>query len=102
MHYAAGKRTSHPLTVILRSHPLSVCSPQVRYIVRGTRGTYVKYGIDTQEDQLKILLSPAAILESQFGMEPEYLWGTVEKMEADDMTVTKTTFANSCFDILVR
>jgi len=92
LHYEAGKRAIYPLTVILRSHPLSVRSPQVRYIVRGTRGTYLKYGIDSQEDQLRIVLSPSAILESQFGMEPEYLWGTVEKMEADDMTVTKATW----------
>jgi len=91
MHYEAGKRATHPLTVILRSHPLSVRSPQVRYIARGTRGSYLKCGVDTQEDQLRIIKSPSAIMESQFGMEPEYLWGTVEKMEADDVTVAKST-----------
>jgi len=56
--------------------------------VRGTKGTYTKYGLDVQEDQLKVISSPKAILEDQYGMEPEYLWGTVEKIEADDLTVT--------------
>lgn len=90
MHYVAGKRHLYPLTVILRAHILSVRSPQVRFIVRGTTGTYTKYGIDVQEDQLKVISSPKAILEDQYGMEPEYLWGTVEKVEADDTTVTKS------------
>jgi hypothetical protein len=31
-------------------------------------------------------------------MEPEYLWGTVEKMEADDMTVTKAMYALACLN----
>ncbi|KAF8165194.1 hypothetical protein B0H34DRAFT_648131 [Crassisporium funariophilum] len=88
MHYDSGSRQPYPLTAILRSHILSVRSPQIRYIVRGTGGTYLKYGIDVQEDQLKVITSPNAILEEQYGMEPDYLWGTVEKMEADDLTVT--------------
>lgn len=90
MHYDPGTRGPYPLTVILRSHPLSVRTSQVRYLVRGTRGTYLKYGIDPQEDQLKVITSPSAILETQFGVEPEYQWGTVEKIEADDLTVTRS------------
>jgi hypothetical protein len=90
MHYDPGIRAPYPLTIILRSHPLSVRTSQVRYIVRGTRGTYLKYGIDAQEDQLRVITSPSAILESQFGVEPEYQWGTIEKIEADDLTVTRS------------
>jgi predicted dehydrogenase len=95
MHYNAGPRTQYPLTVILRSHILSVRSPQVRYIVRGTGGTYLKYGIDVQEDQLKVISSPKAILEDQYGREPEYIWGSVEKIEADDLTVTQSTWPST-------
>ncbi|KAF9483954.1 NAD(P)-binding protein [Pholiota conissans] len=90
MHYDAGPRMQYPLTAILRAHILSVRVPQVRYIVRGTRGTYTKNGADVQEDQLKVLSTPNAIHEERYGMEPEYLWGTVEKMEADDLTVTRS------------
>lgn len=89
MHYDAGPKRVYPLLVILRSHTLSVRSPQVRFIVRGTKGTYLKYGMDVQESQLRVLSSPNAILEKQYGVEPEYLWGAIEKIEADDLTVTK-------------
>lgn len=68
---------------------LSVRSPQVRFIVRGTKGTYLKYGIDVQEEQLQVI-SPKAILEEKYGMEPEYLGGTIERIEADNLTVTKS------------
>ncbi|KAF8974348.1 hypothetical protein BDZ97DRAFT_1647412 [Flammula alnicola] len=90
LHYDAGPRNPYPLTAILRAHILSVRAPQVRYIVRGTSGTYTKYGVDVQEDQLKVISSPNAILEDGYGMEPENLWGTVERIEADDLTVTKS------------
>lgn len=94
MHYDAVDRRQYPLTAILRASILSVRSPQVRYVVRGDRGTYTKYGIDVQEEQLKVISSPNAILKEEFGMEPEYLWGSVEKMEADDQTVTKMRYAS--------
>ena len=89
MHYDAGPKRTYPLLVILRAHTLSVRSPQVRFIVRGTKGTYLKHGIDVQEEQLRVLSSPNAILEKGYGIEPEYLWGTIERIEADDLAVTK-------------
>ncbi|KDR83581.1 hypothetical protein GALMADRAFT_133012 [Galerina marginata CBS 339.88] len=95
MQYDAGTRNPYPLTVILRSHILSVRSPQIRYIVRGAGGTFTKFGIDMQEDQLKVISSPSAILEEQYGMEPESIWGTVEKIEADDTTVTRSRWPSS-------
>lgn len=89
-HYPAGATRVHPFTAILRAHILSVRSPQLRYIARGTRGTYIKYGVDVQEDQLKVITTPAAILEERYGVEPESLWGTLENLEQDDITVTKS------------
>ncbi|KAJ3517564.1 hypothetical protein NLJ89_g421 [Agrocybe chaxingu] len=88
-HYDAGTRSAYPLAVILRSHILSVRAPQLRYVVRGTKGTYTKYGLDVQEDQLKVISTPKGIFENQFGAEPENIWGFVEKVEADDITVSK-------------
>ena len=47
--------------------------------MRGTKGTFLKYGVDVQEDQLKVLANPAEITTSQtYGMEPEAIWGTVD------------------------
>jgi len=89
-HYPAGPKRPHPFTAILRAHILSVRSPQLRYMVRGTQGTYIKYGLDVQEDQLKVISTPEAILEVQYGKEPESIWGTLENIEADGITVTKS------------
>jgi len=72
-----------PFTVILRAHILSVRSPQLRYKVRGTKGTFVKYGLDTQEAQLGVLPEPNGIYADDFGAEPEDVWGTVENLTAD-------------------
>lgn len=73
-------------TVILRGTILSVKSPQVRYIVRGTQGTYTKYGVDVQEDQLKAIGAPSDIFTSaSYGQEPEELYGILENQRGDDV-----------------
>ncbi|TBU23481.1 oxidoreductase [Dichomitus squalens] len=86
LHYpprpaAPGHVQPTSFTAILRGHILSVRSPQVRYVVRGTHGTYLKYGVDVQEDQLKVIPSPAGIVQSEsYGVEPEEIYGTVESL----------------------
>jgi hypothetical protein len=75
--------------VILRAHILSARSPQLRYKVRGTKGTFVKYGLDTQEAQLGALSEPNGIYADDFGAEPEDIWGTVEILTADG-SITKS------------
>ncbi|KAI0761704.1 oxidoreductase [Irpex lacteus] len=68
--------------VILRGAILSVKSPQVRYVVRGTTGTFSKFGVDVQEDQLKVIPKPADILtDAGYGQEPEAIYGTVENLK---------------------
>lgn len=92
LSYERGPERQYPLNVILRSHPLSVKSQQLRYVVRGIRGTYTKHGMDTQEDQLKMISSPKAILREEFGREPAYLHGKIEKILEDNETITKTVW----------
>ena len=87
MHYPASSSRKYPLTVDLRAHILSVHCPQPRYIVRGTKGTFTKFGVDVQEEQLKVMTSP---LDDEFGREPENRWGTVENIEADGVSVGKS------------
>ncbi|KAF5387690.1 hypothetical protein D9615_000258 [Tricholomella constricta] len=94
-HYAAGPTRPHPFTAILRAHILSVRSAQLRYLVRGTQGTYTKFGLDIQEDQLKVIPAPQAILEDAYGKEPETIWGTVENLEGDNVTVKKSIWPSS-------
>ncbi|MCP9234667.1 Gfo/Idh/MocA family oxidoreductase [Lewinella sp. JB7] len=59
-------RYAAPLHVNL-SCSLLVREPTPRYTLHGRRGSYVKYGIDVQEDQLRAGLSPGA---AGFGGEP--------------------------------
>lgn len=64
---------------------------QVRYVVRGLRGTFAKGGVDVQEDQLRVLPDVAQITEwDAYGKEPEALWGTVENVGEGGKIVTTT------------
>ena len=76
------------MTVILRASILSVAASQFRYIVRGTQGTFTKHGVDVQEDQLKVIPSPADIAQSEgYGVEPEEIYGTVENLDVEGKVV---------------
>ena len=72
----------------MRGHILSVLDPQLRFSVRGTRGSFVKYGLDVQEDQLKAIVSPKDMFASGFGQEPEEIAGEVSLI-GEDGKVTK-------------
>ena len=54
------------LKVTLRSS-LLVNNPTPRYIINGTEGSFVKYGLDVQGDQLETGMKPT---ETIFGIEP--------------------------------
>ncbi|KAF9469020.1 hypothetical protein BDZ94DRAFT_1357660 [Collybia nuda] len=94
-HYSAGPNRTHPFTAILRAQILSVRSRQLRYIVRGTQGTYIKYGLDVQEDQLKVISAPNAIYGEDYGKEQESQWGILENIKSDYNTVKKSTWPSS-------
>ncbi|KAG9317609.1 hypothetical protein JVU11DRAFT_1818 [Chiua virens] len=89
LHYNAGHPFPNAFTVLLRSHILSAKAPQLRYLVRGTRGVFTKYGLDTQEEQLKAMPTVQGIFEPGYGLEPQEIYGTVENIAADDKTITK-------------
>lgn len=79
------------LTCILRGHSLSVRTQQVRYVVRGVRGTFTKGGVDVQEDQLKVIPDIKQITTSpEYGVEPESIWGSVENITAGGKVVKET------------
>lgn len=78
LQYPKSSERNYKMTAILRAHILSARDPQLRFLIRGTRGTFVKYGLDVQEDQLKIMHSPTGIFADEFGREPEKIWGEVE------------------------
>lgn len=68
LNYANG------LTASLRSSYL-VKEPVPRYAIHGDKGSFVKYGLDIQEDDLKAGLVPST--KATWGQEPEENWGTL-------------------------
>jgi scyllo-inositol 2-dehydrogenase (NADP+) len=64
----------HRRTVLLRA-TLTACIPGPRFLLHGTAGSFVKRGLDPQEDQLKAGMSPDA---PGFGEEPESAWGELK------------------------
>jgi predicted dehydrogenase len=61
------------LKVTLKAGML-VRSPGPRFILHGTEGSFVKYGLDPQEEALKRGRIPS---EANWGEEPRELWGTL-------------------------
>lgn len=62
------------LKVILKASML-VKEPTPRYRLLGDQGSFVKYGIDVQEEALKKGLTPADVAD--WGLEPQNIWGDI-------------------------
>ncbi len=74
------------LTAYLRATNLA-CAPGPRFTLHGTQGSFIKYGLDPQEEALK---NGAKFEDPDFGHDPEKNWGTLyrenaapEKIETD-------------------
>ncbi len=50
------------------------CEPGPRFVLHGTNGSFVKYGLDPQEEALKQGRSP---LDPDWGADPKKMWGTI-------------------------
>lgn len=54
--------------------------------MRGTTGTYTKFGADPQEEQLKAMATPSEIFSIvNYGREPVELFGTLENLQGDEV-----------------
>lgn len=85
LHYPAnGEERPYPLEAILRASILSPTFPPLRFIVKGTKGSYIKRGLDLQEAQLKLAMGPGdkgygqELSEGTEGPGSEREWGWVE------------------------
>ena len=74
--------------VLARAHIVSARNPKLRYVIRGTKGTLIKYGLDVQEDQLKAIATPQDIFAEDFGKEPESIWAELDTID-DSGNITK-------------
>ena len=68
--------------VILKAS-LMVFENNLRYIIHGTKGSFIKYGLDIQEDTLRQNILPNT---AHWGEEPQTQWGTLYT-EAGKITV---------------
>jgi predicted dehydrogenase len=78
------------MRVILHASAL-VAAGSARYTVHGTRGSYVKHGLDTQEDALKRGESPR---EGNWGNDPDDGLLTTGTDEATQSTAIRTVAGN--------
>lgn len=90
LHYPRTEENPYLQTAILRAHPLSQRTPQLRFTVRGSKGTFVKYGLDVQEEQMK-QKGVEAFGKDWFGRESEDIYGELEVVEKEgDNAPTKS------------
>jgi len=81
-------RKPFPIRATVAASSLSVKKLQLRFSVKGTKGSFEKKGLDPQEDQLKARkLSP---LDPQFGREAEAIFGTLDTL-MENGTIESTT-----------
>ncbi|KAJ1311049.1 hypothetical protein OPQ81_009554 [Rhizoctonia solani] len=66
----------YPIRATVAASSLSVKKSQLRFSVRGSKGTYEKRGLDPQEDQLKA--RKISVLDTQFGREDASIAGTLD------------------------
>jgi predicted dehydrogenase len=90
LHYAPNEARHTVLTATLRGHLLSLRKNQLRYTIRGSRGTFNKYGIDPQEEQMKEHGVDAFSLPD-FGVESAEIWGTLEAMSSPPASSSSST-----------
>lgn len=69
-----------PLIATAQSSSLSLLTPQQRFLVKGTKASFIKHGLDVQEDQLKKFGKDATGKE-EFGRESEEAYGRLYKVE---------------------
>jgi scyllo-inositol 2-dehydrogenase (NADP+) len=70
------------LEVVLHASSFSA-APNVRFRIEGTQGSYVKYGFDPQEAQLKMGITPD---ESLYGVETEENYGRLYSELSSDVS----------------
>ncbi|WWC67565.1 uncharacterized protein I206_101474 [Kwoniella pini CBS 10737] len=78
-------------TVTLKASILSPLPHQLRFLIKGSKGSYVKYTLPTSHPALKKYTSPAD--HEGFDIEPEEGWGTayIAKEEKDGSDFTEET-----------
>ena len=73
----------YPRLRALLSATMVASKPGPRFLIHGTKGSYMKYGLDPQENALKRGEIPGG---RDWGKEPPEAWATLSQVEADKVT----------------
>jgi scyllo-inositol 2-dehydrogenase (NADP+) len=92
-------RLGYPrLTVLLRAS-MTAAIPGARFTLHGTNGSFVKHGIDPQEDAIKARLP---IGTPGWGDEAESLWGTLKLADGTESRIRTQPGDYRCYYANVR
>jgi scyllo-inositol 2-dehydrogenase (NADP+) len=95
MHYKT-KRVAVRATYLAKE-------PSPRFMLHGTKGSFVKYGLDTQEDALKQGVLPNS---PNWGKDPEELWGTLNtenyRGKIETIPGNYSAFYDNLYDAIVN
>ena len=80
MHFIYSSKVSH-VKITLKSSYL-MCYNEPRFVLHGTEGSFVKYGLDPQEAQLKTGNLPVG---DQWGTENSSIWGTLYQQKGEQL-----------------
>ena len=72
--------------VTAKAGVLSIETEQLRYWVRGSKGSFKKYHLDVQEDQLRVGLKPG---DYGFGIESDVAFGNLVVLDGDKSVASK-------------
>lgn len=87
-----GSAKAPELRITLKAGYL-MCAREPRFVLHGTEGSYVKYGLDQQEACLRRGLLPG---HPQWGEEDENLWGELyTEVDGKEMREKRTTLRGS-------
>ena len=76
LYYPAPRKGSPPFVVTVRASIVSALPRQQRFLIKGTRGSYIKHGVDPQERQTGEMGRLGRKPEG-YGEEAESEWGEV-------------------------
>ncbi|KAL2125005.1 hypothetical protein VTJ04DRAFT_1370 [Mycothermus thermophilus] len=77
LQYSGEKKN---LLVTIKTASVTHMRDQLRFFVRGTRGTFLKFGTDPQEDQAIAAPGQPAI-SPETGVEDQRIWGTLTTLD---------------------
>ncbi|KAJ9095416.1 hypothetical protein QFC20_006654 [Naganishia adeliensis] len=82
MHYPSSNpaSTPYPLMVTCRASMIRAQDPQPRFNITGDKGSYVKFGLDPQENEMRVWKpeSGRIVGDDKWGYEEESMWGELQ------------------------